>query len=137
MRKLLALAIVAIMTSCAPKSIYSVRSFSVDYTEANKQGVFVTEAPSVSFEYDPVGSVQTIVSSGIEYKETGGMKVVDYDGNIVGGKGEWRTATFHDALDGLVKKTKQLGGNGIIGLIIDINDYGDVINVSGMAIKKK
>lgn len=120
----------ALFSSC--KS-YTVLNYALDFSEANKQGVFVTQAPSVSFDYVPVGCVKTYIESGFDSRK--GQQKKDFYGNESGSLGEYHNANSEDALNELVQLTKDLGGNGIIGIIFEY--LPNKVIASGMAIKKK
>lgn len=144
--------IVFLLSSCAVKYPYRQYSAVVDFTEYTNQGFFITESNSVSFDYDPIGSVSSVVKSGYEVlgqemSAKGNMKDdVYYHENT--GKlkfGKYISANIEDALSELVNASKELGANGIINLEVNYisatyDKYGDVASpssyiVSGMAIK--
>ncbi len=125
----LSLFVLTLLTSCGgvsgPK--YSVITGSVDYSQYTKSGFFITEANSVSFSYNPIGSVTAVVTSGND-----GGKFVE--------------ANYEDALYYLHSKAKEIGGNGIINLKFEFIpsrnlQYGVVtmsqVVATGMAIRRK
>lgn len=143
---------IMMLASCSTiKHPYTIYSNVVDLAEFTKQGFFITESNSVSFDYDPVGSIQTTVKSGHEILKHGKVKekmkddVYSYDelGKIK--FGEFIPASTDDAVAELVSVAKNLGANGIINLSFNYipGDYGkagELISpatyiVSGMAIK--
>ena len=66
MKKILLLAVAALaMTSCS-KIPYTSTVTVIDYSYFTKKGFFITEAPSVSFDYEPVGSIIVRVENGHE-----------------------------------------------------------------------
>lgn len=105
---------------------------SLQYTEVgtvidySKYDMFITEATSVNFEYNPIGSVQGFVSSGYQ-----------------GGGNNYITATPDDAVRILVSNAKMIGAYGLISVKISRNveynsEYKNAVvsyTASGMAIK--
>lgn len=151
MRKILFTVIcVFLLTSCAVKYPYKRYSNAIDFTEVTRSGFFLTESNSVSFQYDPLGSVSAVVESGYEVigqkKEQSQDDIYSYNelANLKFGK--YKFAEPEDAISELITAAKKLGANGIINLnlrytsaIYDKN--GIIISpssyvVSGMAIKK-
>jgi len=131
---------------------YHVVSNIIDYSFFNEKNFFISESNSVSFSYNPIGSISTVVYSGkIPNKQERGEKVLVkksnddiypdvYDNkNVV-----WKDATINDALNEIYKQAISIGANGIINLKIEyipgamINNVyrGPGIIVSGMAIEK-
>lgn len=104
---------------CAPK-IY-VASYTFDLSEYNKNGMFITESNSVSFEYDPVGLVQTV---------GGGRSLVNK---------EYVTLTTRDVLDGFVNECKKQGADAVINIRIATSSKDNIptYQISGMAVKRK
>lgn len=49
-----------------PKRAFTKVSSAVDYTKYSENGFFMTEANSVSFRYEPLGSITAIARSGYE-----------------------------------------------------------------------
>jgi uncharacterized protein YbjQ (UPF0145 family) len=101
---------------------YAEYSSTLNYNEF--KGLFISEANSVSFEYEPLGSVNSVVESGYR-------------------KRKYIRATAEDALYVLCKEAEKNGANGIINLKITYTWGHDkngaitrLINVaaSGMAI---
>ncbi len=69
MRKFLFISAMALLLSaCAtmPKWAYTSYSASFDFTEFTNGGFFITESNSVSFDYDPIGSISGVGTSGYE-----------------------------------------------------------------------
>lgn len=155
MKKFLFISVMALLLSgCVTmqKRAYTSYCATFDFTEFTKQGFFITESNSVSFNYEPIGSISGVVISGYEVlgKESqGGSKTQDdvyYREKTEKVKyGEYMLADFRDALFEIVEAAKELGANGIINLdvsyqsgTVDIN--GNEItpssySASGMAIK--
>ena len=149
------LMIVAIMAmllmSCAPTREFSFIAGALDYRAI--PGVFITESNSVSFDYEPIGSITVIEISGNTKKQK--QKVKDIDD--IYGKAEkkrtgdyyytvtttsnWREADLQSALNYAAEKVKELGGDGLINLKTDIdldeNRNIDKAYVTGMVIKRK
>ncbi len=150
----------AIASCSSPKIPFKQYAYIVDYVAAGLDGkVFLTEANSVSFDYDPIGSLivtedpgYEIVSTEIKTKarqEFGDTyyspnKVV-YE-NITKNKyGDYKYATAQSALEYASRKALEMGGDGIICLSImpeaEYDKSGKIIkryvNVKGMVIKRK
>ena len=155
MRKFLFISVTALLLSaCAtmPKRAYTSYSASFDFTEFTNDGFFITESNSVSFDYDPIGSISGVVTSGYEVlgKEKQGASKM---GDDVYAKektekvkyGEYKYADFRNVLFEIVESAKKMGANGIINLDVTYspgtNDmYGNEVvpssyTASGMAIK--
>lgn len=150
MKKFLFIALSAfLLSSCAVKYSYKRYSNAIDFTDVTSAGFFLTESNSVSFPYDPIGSVSAVVESG--YEVLGQQKNLSRD-EIYGNSdkikyGKYKFAEPEDAISELIAAAQKLGANGIINLslryssaIYDKN--GNIISpssyvVSGMAIKKR
>ncbi|WP_106832183.1 hypothetical protein [Parabacteroides pacaensis] len=130
-------------TSCMPTAKFSTSSSFVDYTKYTTKGFFISEANSVSFEYDAIGSISTLVLSGTENKQNkknNNAKNVSYgDGLLTTHKIIY--ATQQDVVDGLYNEAVKQGANGIINLKIE--PYFNTLTKreglqgSAMAIKRK
>lgn len=137
MKKVFLLLLTAIaLSSCVTRSYY-VETGSIDYSQYTKEGFFMTEASSVSFDYEPVASVYTIIYSG-EDKEW--AKKNKSKENPFPSK--WRRPTYAEGVDVIYKDAISKGANGIIGLKYQAvhtlkEGYLNYIYVEGMAIKKK
>lgn len=114
--------------SCvAPRLSYK-ETIIVDYMRYSNIGFFVTESNSVSFDYTPVGSVTTIVvgETKVQDKETGRMIKRDYH--------------IYDAIDEIVRQSRRMGSDAIIGLTLSpklsTTGFPEGYIVSGMAIKR-
>lgn len=122
------------LSSCVVRSYY-VEKGSIDYSQYTKEGFFMTEAPSVSFNYEPVASVYAIIYSG-EDKEW--AKKNKSKENPFPSKR--RKPTYTEGIDVIYKDAISKGANGIMGLkyhAIHTDGYLDYVHVEGMAIKKK
>lgn len=151
MRKIIFFIIVAAMfASCGVKYPYRRYSNVIDFTEVTQAGFFITESNSVSFQYDPLGSVTSVVESGYEVlgNKDGQMNDDVYSYKSSNTKfGKYTYAQAEDAISELISSAQKLGANGIINLKItytpSVHDkYGNIISpssyvVSGMAIKRK
>lgn len=136
----LAVAMASCMTSHFTNKVYY-----TDYSNLSKQGFFVTESNSVSFDYEPIGSMVLQQESGqtkvkVEKEK---KKVTGYD-DIYGEerpqkqpktKSNYKWATAQGAMADFAAEAKQRGANGVIGLKITYGPEYSVI-VSGMIIKK-
>lgn len=114
--------------SCvAPRLSYK-ETIIVDYMRYSNIGFFVTESNSVSFDYTPIGSVTTIVvgETKVQDQETGRIKKRDYH--------------IYDAIDEIVRQSRRMGSDGIIGLTLSpklsTTGFTEGYIVSGMAIKR-
>lgn len=131
---LLLLTIIA-LSSCVTRSYY-VETGSIDYSQYTKEGFFITEASAVSFDYEPVASVYTIVYSGEDKEWTKKHKSKEnpFPSNR-------RKASYSDGVDAIYKDAISKGANGIMGLkyhsIHTKDGLLDYVHVEGMAIKKK
>ena len=113
-----------------PKRAFTKVSSAVDYTKYSENGFFMTEANSVSFRYEPLGSITAIARSGYE--------VIGSDDS----------SNFQDDTYGKpAKKVKygeyrsEMGANGVINLKFTyLSQTNSLIPegwmVTGMAIKK-
>lgn len=123
------------LSSCVTRSYY-IETGSIDYSQYTKEGFFMTEASSVSFNYEPVASVYTIVYSGEdkEWAKKHKSKENPFPSNR-------RRASYSDGIDAIYKDTVSKGANGIVGLkyhtIYTKDGLLDHVYVEGMAIKKK
>ncbi|MGL4367238.1 MAG: hypothetical protein ACRCTQ_03000, partial [Brevinemataceae bacterium] len=129
---------------CAVKPVYQKNTYVVDYSVYNKQGVFLTESPSVSFPYDPVGSVLVTIKDGnVAIHNDKTYQIQEQEGVEYVGKKEYKIATTGDALQELTDLTKKLGADAVVGLKLEYKiesskDYArGVVIVSGMAVKRK
>lgn len=142
---LIATAFVVVLTSCSPKVLYQTNVGYIDYSEYAKEGMFLTESNSVSFDYTPLGSVSATVFSGnVERTRPDRFNYVDANGVRQDEKySQWKEATPEDAIEVAVVKAKEQGGDGIIN--IKIEPFSTVTDkatrtgliVSGMVIKRK
>lgn len=118
----------------------------VDYSAYSQSGMFLTESNSVSFEYQPMGSVQVLLYDG--YVPTLKAKTQERSKNKEDGiyyqsgytSQTKRNATLKDALGMAVEVAKENGGNGIINLRYEYLPKWKMTpgrwQVTGMAIKK-
>lgn len=139
-----------IVTSCtAPTKTSYRKTFVIDYSRYNKQGFYITESNSVSFDYEPIGSVITVlkgldnltqVEVHNEYSDTDAQLSVRTNRvPKTKTKSIKEEYTIYDAIDEFASQCKQIGSNGVIRFRIKyISDsyFGDGYEISGMAIKK-
>lgn len=152
MKKILFISICTmLLASCAVKYPYKRYSSAIDFSEVTRAGFFLSESNSVSFPYEPVGSVTAVVESGYEVvgqqKNQTPDEVYSYQDLAKMKFGKYKYATPEDAISELISSAQELGANGIINLkttygsaIYDKN--GAIVSpssyvVSGMAIKRK
>lgn len=134
---LLSMLVLLSMTGCVTR-IYTIQQSTIDYSEYTKSGFYISESSNINFDFEPISSVNTTVFSGSkkgwsEEKKQLGIK----DGYW----GDWKKASYVDALDNLYKEAKKLGANGIINLTYEATYTKegtiDFVYVKGMAIKRK
>lgn len=134
-----------IFASCMPKRAFTKVSSAVDYTKYSENGFFMTEANSVSFRYEPLGSITAIARSG--YEVIGSDDSSNFQDDTYGKPakkvkyGEYRSAYPEDALEELYNKALEMGANGVINLKFTyLSQTNSLIPegwmVTGMAIKK-
>lgn len=111
------------MVSCTTTAQFTMIS-TIDYSEFTKRGIFVTEANSVSFDYQPIGSVFSV--------SQGEMKgFVFYNISNV---------NLNKVFQEMAEKLSDMGANGLINLKItslEANAVTIKVSVSGMAIRTK
>ncbi len=113
------LLLILIFSSCVTqKATYRITSQVIDYSHYYLQGFFITESPSVSFNYTPIGSIGVVASSGYEIIEM----VNKTTGSVVREYGAIKNVTIYDALDELQKKCKEIGANGVVNLRIEYEE---------------
>ena len=135
----------------------------VDYKKYWDQGFFITESPSVNFEYIPIGAVtvtlqdgyETIANAGTAPKKTGWASRSRSAEKQSSTKYADKSTLFtlYDAIDMAVAKAKENGADGLINLSYEINSiatskqttYGGTYDlgsghryvIKGMAVKRK
>lgn len=134
------------MVSC--KSMlpqFTQRTYVLDYISAGRGQVFLSEANSVSFEYEPIASI--VVTSKDGYvkkakvsKDYGSDNYSDSDTKTTY-KDEWQNSTYSMTLDRAVEECLRMNGNGIINLSFSPNydSNGTLIGntLRGMVIRRK
>lgn len=150
MKKILFISLIALLlSSCTTlKPPYSRFSNTVDFSEYTRKGFFITESNSVSFNYDPLGSLTSVVQGGYEVlgRETISSNDEVYGTNAKVTYGEFISASIDDALEELYNSARELGADGIINFKLTyyppeyeknvLVRYSSYV-VSGMAIKRK
>ncbi len=117
---------------------------SVDYSRYNNENFYITEANSVSFAYDPVGSVEVVMRSGYKgvYNETSRTTTYSKEPTLV---------SVYDVIDGVKKECENLGADGVINFKLSFDrvatqysvwngaelETGMMVTATGMAIKRK
>ena len=122
------------MSSCVTSTEFQQLAGFIDYSMF--PGMFLTESNSVSFDYQPIGSLYAEETSGdirTVRKEIKNNEI--YSGGYEIADGKYRLANPQSALAFATDKAKQMGGNGIINLHIKKIDGGYC--VTGMVIKRK
>lgn len=144
MKKFALFIIVFVLTSCVT---YTPLVSFVDYSSYNSEGIFLTESNSVSFKYEPVGSVNVILYSGfaneakkapmIEDKKEKGDDVYYSTNN---GRLKYKDATIQEALRLAVENARNKGANAIINIRYEyvpaFKNNPDGWHMSGMAVKR-
>ena len=136
--------IMCAFTSCAPKITYFENVRLVDFSKYTEQGIFLTESNSVSFDYEPVGSINVMILSGYE-KKIKSSKTVEND--IYGdelyeirktAQGDFIFATPQAAIAKAVEQLEAMNANGIINLNIRYihSTYQPGYELTGMAIRR-
>lgn len=118
------LLVAIIATSCSTPQ-YTVIDGFIDYSAYGDSNFFITESNSVSFPYEPMGSVTAIVLSG-----------------NMPNTSHWVEAKPQAAMRAAVEKARLAGANGLINL--KISSYETTTDgklrigliVTGMAIKR-
>ncbi len=126
-------------TSCyVAKPTYSVRGYTIDFSKYSDDGFFITEATSVSFEYNPVAAVMIQAKSGYEVIGTKKRKIVEDDGTIrtvdADKYGNFKPADIEDCFERLHEIAQEKGANGAINVKLEYNNYSWIL--TGMLIKK-
>lgn len=140
-----ALALALALASCSPKIPYYASASYIDYSEFNKQGCFLSESNSVSFDYTPLGSVSvTVLSGNVTGQRASRYVYQDLNGktNATEEYNKWTPANVQEAIAMAVDAAKKQGGNGIINL--HIQPISETVEktvrsgylVTGMVIKK-
>lgn len=148
MKKLLFLVVSVFMfSSCAvykpaPKSFIGV----VDYSTLTQQGIFVTESNSVSFDYEPIGSIVAEETGGWVYKNGKPMNQDPKDDYYIGSSSKkiYQAPDVQVAFANLASRLKEINANGIVNLKVVSTMEIDLVSklsvqkitVTGMAIHK-
>lgn len=105
------------LASCVSVQQYTTTNI-IDYSEFAKQGIFVSESNSVSFDYQPLGSVVSITQGG---------STLFYSQRI----------DANEAFKEIASKVKSVGGNGLINFKFNVmtTKSSSLMTVSGMAIR--
>lgn len=136
------------LTSCVATFPYSQHTTIINFSIFTEAGIFVTESNSVSFDYQPLGSIKSVVSSGYTVKNRKVTKDIDdvYTDHDKVKMDGYIEATLDDTIYEFIDSAKELNANGIINLKVDVippvyDKSGSIISplsyvVSGMAIKR-
>lgn len=144
MRKTLLLMVIGcgiFFTSCVSTAQFSTSSSFVDYTKYTTKGFFISEANAVSFEYDAIGSISTLVLSGEKVKPSKNTINAEYSGGGLLSPKNIVYATHQDVIEGLYNEAVKQGANGIIN--VKIEPYFNTLTKreglqgTAMAIKRK
>lgn len=147
LRFLTMIAATFLLTSCAPKVLYTKYVGFVDYSAYQDKGMFLTESNSVNFEYNAIGSVTSVVYSGkaiVSQSEQIENNDIYGEHRTVQNKMGWKVASPEDALEAAVAQVASKGGDGLINIKITPTTEIDASKttrsgflVTGMAIKRK
>lgn len=136
---LMCCSLVLILASCASYPKPFATSTKFDYSQFKAANVYVTQSPSVNFEYEALGEVQGISYAGYDKKQVKSNTV----------KGSYAVASHYVAASSqiaikkMIEELKAMGANGIINLhysyIPDLTTGMkiDKVVISGMAIVRK
>lgn len=156
MKKVLfSILVCTMLVSCMPVSPrYSVEVNHIDYSYFKQKGIFVTEALSVNFEYESIGTLSIIERAGDITVEKTNMepnrKSADdvYERENSSETSEetiYKTSNIQNVLEYICNETSRVGGNGLLNLKITylpptISKQGRTANegimITGMVIKK-
>lgn len=149
-RILVIIAVAILLVSCGvSRKAYIRDSTSIDFSEYNRMGFFLTESNSVSFDYEALSSITALVESGYEVLSNDNTASADavYGTFASTRYGEYIKANAQDALDELYRSAVEKGADGIINLKIQFTPFrmssdGKVMSwesyyVTGMAIKRR
>ena len=152
MKKMFFVVIISLLAvSCVTTDkMYSLSTSEISYSLYTQQGFFFSESNSVSFEYEPIGSVYSMSRAGYvpqgksTVKKTTKTNLDDiYENNrsengLSFTSGKYKSANIPDALDAMYQNAKRLGADGVINLKYEFSYVpSERVVVSGMAIKKK
>lgn len=138
---------VVCLSSCGIKlPAPEARVFNLDYRYLDENGIFVTESPSVSFDYKAVSSIAVEVKGGYVTRDEAD-RILEDNNDLYYYPTSNRNKVYvgpivRDAYDVLIEKMREIGANGIINIRIDQDRvmngdvYVDRITISGMAIEK-
>ncbi len=141
------LAVIALAGFSACHSPLSHITYYLDYKEASQGKLFISEANSVSFEYEPLGSILVEEVPGtvniiVPVPEKTNQKDDDglYSANPTKTITTYSDATAQSALNYAAVRAIEMGGDGLINL--RMSSYVDrykrkVVQVTGMVIKRK
>lgn len=156
---ILAVALLAFSScSSSSKPIFTQQVYTVDYKTAGLDGkILLTESPSVSFDYESLGSIiveqrsgYEVLSSDVKTKITKGYGDT-FDSSSYYTKttvdrtlGKYLQATPETALMAASKAAQEMGGDAIIGLkhsfiyeLVGTSTNVVGYTVSGMVVKRK
>ena len=134
------------ITSCTPTKNFTQVAYTLDYQKAGKGKVFITEANSVSFEYEPIASLVVLEEGGksvssINVGETIGDEVYGVQSTVKVKTKGWRNPSIASALDFAVEQCIKQGGDGLINLKYHniVGEMGGIkaVELTGMVIKRK
>jgi hypothetical protein len=147
MKKILMICFLAVMlASCTVRLAPSYSVDSISYQTLTDKGIFATESNSVSFDYEPVASVQVDAWGGWASKSGKPIKEDPKDDFYLMGSSKkvYVLPSYEECFLMLSYKLKEIGANGIINLKfrwsleprLGSPTQTHRLIVSGMAIKK-
>lgn len=115
----------------------------IDYSMLTKEGYFVTESNSVSFDYEAIGSIYAVEVGGWVSKDgkTGPTDLKEKYYINSNHKQVYQAPNLQKVYRNLANKLKSVGANGIINLKVNFTTDSSIGNpqkivITGMAIKK-
>ena len=144
--KLLLIMPILALASCTTVNVPAPKQYAatIDYTYLSQKGIFVTESNSVSFDYEPLGSLYVECLGGwVKKKHKDGDVMEDiYMANP--GSVMYLKPTIEEAYQLVLSEIKKLRANGVINLKIStVSEFNstykvtvDKIVITGMCIRK-
>lgn len=134
-KNVLFMAMILGLIMCSCKTVYnpkySVAEYYTDYSRYAAEGLFITEAPTVPFDYSPIGSIAVEELSGYQERETVKKKSVSFSGSegdpiydnkkseSEGSKKyQWVKATPAAVTEAFVELAKAKGADGVMNFQI-------------------
>lgn len=143
--KLLMIVPIFVLVSCATVNVPAPKQYAatIDYAYLSQKGIFVSESNSVSFDYEPLGSIYVECTGGwVKKKHKEGDVMEDIYMTTLGSV-KYLPPTIDDAYQLILSEVKKLRANGVINLKIrTVSEYQstyevyvDKIIITGMCIR--